>query len=146
MDHLSTAQRSWNMSRIRDKDTRPELAVRRMLHRLGFRFRLHTRTLPGSPDIVMPRHRTVVLVHGCYWHRHPSCRFAYMPKSRVDFWNQKFAQNVRRDKRVARALRCDGWRVVTIWECQTPDPSKLQTLLQRRLAFAQQVNRRRTIE
>jgi len=93
------------MSRIRGKDTKPELVVRSLLHRMGFRFRLHRRDLPGSPDIVLPRHSTVVFVHGCFWHRHPRCKGATTPKSNADFWQDKFAANVERDKRNRRDLR-----------------------------------------
>jgi DNA mismatch endonuclease (patch repair protein) len=119
MDRIPPERRSWNMSRIRGRDTRPEVTVRSVLHRLGFRFRLHRRDLPGRPDIVLARHRTVVLVHGCFWHRHPRCRFAYSPKTNVHFWNQKFMANVRRDRWDRRRLRGLGWRVVVVWECQT---------------------------
>lgn len=89
------------------------------------RFRLHRRDLPGSPDIVLPRHRVVVFVHGCFWHRHPRCRLAYTPKSRQEFWSAKFDENVARDRRVKRKLRRLGWRVVTVWECQAANPGKL---------------------
>jgi len=119
MDRLTRERRSWNMSRIRGRDTAPEKTVRSVLHRIGCRFRLHRRDLPGSPDIVLPKYRTVVFVHGCFWHRHPSCRFAYTPKTRVRFWSRKFAENVERDRRVRRRLRDLGWRVIVIWECET---------------------------
>src|SRR3954463_15983899 len=109
VDLLTKERRSWNMSRIRSRDTKPEVLVRSLLHRLGLRFRLH-RPLPGRPDIVLPRHRTVVLVHGCFWHRHTSCRFAYTPKSNVQFWLAKFAGNVERDRKARRALHKLGWR------------------------------------
>jgi len=116
-DFLSPAHRSWNMSRIRGEDTSCERVVRSALHRAGYRFRKNVRTLPGRPDIVLPRYRTVVLIHGCFWHRHTGCRFAYTPKSRVEFWQTKFAGNVERDRRVCRKLRQDGWKVVVVWEC-----------------------------
>ena len=119
MDRLTKQHRSWNMSRIRGKDTKPELLVRSMLHRMGFRFRLHRKELPGKPDIVLPAYRTVIFVHGCFWHRHPGCRFAYNPRSRVDFWQAKFRRNVERHEEVERALDALGWRVVVIWECET---------------------------
>lgn len=106
------------MSRIRSRDTAPERLVRSAMHRAGYRFRLHSKQLPGRPDIVLPKYRTVIFVHGCFWHRHPRCRFAYTPKSRVTFWQEKFRRNVDRDRRNARALRSIGWRVVTVWECQ----------------------------
>jgi DNA mismatch endonuclease (patch repair protein) len=113
------------MSRIRGRDTKPELAVRSVLHRLGYRFRLHVRYLPGRPDIVLPRHRTVVLVHGCFWHRHEGCRFCYMPKTRVDFWRRKFEGNVERDRVVRRELKKIGWRVMVVWECEIDAPGRL---------------------
>jgi DNA mismatch endonuclease (patch repair protein) len=117
-DRLSRERRSWNMSRIRGKDTAPELLVRSALHRAGYRFRLHRKDLPGRPDVVLPKYRTVVFVHGCFWHRHKRCRFAYTPKSRVAFWQEKFRRNVERDRRKALALRRLGWKVVTVWECE----------------------------
>ena len=113
-DRLSRERRSWNMSRIRGKDTQPELTVRSTLHRAGYRFRLHRKDLPGRPDIVLPKYRTVILVHGCFWHRHKGCRFAYTPKSRTAFWNEKFSGNVERDRRSVRELRRHGWRVITV--------------------------------
>jgi DNA mismatch endonuclease, patch repair protein len=119
------------MSRIRGKDTKPELRVRSQLHRMGYRFRLHRKDLPGRPDIVLPKYDTVIFVHGCFWHRHKGCRFAYTPKTRVEFWETKFEQNVRRDKRNAAALWRGGWRVLKIWECRTGDPQKLQQQLAR---------------
>lgn len=125
MDRLSRARRSWNMSRITGRNTKPELTVRSFLHGQGLRFRLHRAGLPGRPDLVLPRSRTVVFVHGCFWHRHSRCRFAYTPKSNLDFWEQKFAQNVARDKGVMRALRLLGWRTVVIWECQADDTDLL---------------------
>jgi DNA mismatch endonuclease (patch repair protein) len=124
-DILTPNQRSAMMSRIRSRNTRPELVVRSVLHRLGYRFRLHSRTLPGHPDIVLPRHRTVVLVHGCFWHHHSGCRFAYTPKTRRDFWSAKFKANMERDRRTQKALRRAGWQVLIIWECQTRDLNRL---------------------
>jgi len=112
------------MSRIRSRDTQPELLVRSTLHKAGYRFRLHSKTLPGHPDIVLPRHGTVVFVHGCFWHRHHGCRYAYTPKSRVEFWRRKLEGNVERDRRNARALRALGWRVITVWECQAGAPGR----------------------
>ncbi len=122
-DRLSRERRSWNMSRISGKDTAPEKQVRSALHRAGYRFRLHSRTLPGRPDLVLPKYRTLVLVHGCFWHRHKGCRFAYTPKSRTAFWNAKFDANVERDRRTARELRRLGWKVVTVWECEADRPA-----------------------
>jgi len=125
MDRITKARRSWNMSRIRSKDTEPERIVRSMLHKMGYRFRLHRKDLPGCPDVVLPRHKTVIFVHGCYWHRHTDCRFAYTPKSRVDFWIRKFSENVERDCRHKEALNQLGWRIGIIWECETADKSLL---------------------
>ena len=121
MDHLTPERRSWNMSRIRSRDTKPEKRVRSLLHRMGYRFRLHRQDLPGSPDIVMPKHRTVVLVHGCYWHRHPGCRLAAIPKSNQNFWIAKFQRTVTRDQHQKAQLHCLGWRVIVVWECETND-------------------------
>lgn len=118
-DIVNAAKRSEIMSRIKGRNTTPELVVRRIAHRLGFRFRLHRRDLPGSPDMVFPRYRTVVFVHGCFWHRHDSCRYAYHPKSRVQFWAKKFEENVARDARNQIALHDLGWRVLVVWECET---------------------------
>lgn len=125
MDRLTPEHRSWNMSRIRSKDTKPERALRSALHRAGFRFRLHRKDLPGKPDLVLSRYRTVIFLHGCFWHRHPRCRMAYTPKSRIAFWNAKFASNIARDKRVNRQLRSLGWRCVIVWECELRHPEKL---------------------
>jgi DNA mismatch endonuclease (patch repair protein) len=106
------------MASIRGRDTQPELAVRRFLHRRGLRFRLYVRDLPGRPDIVLPRHRTVVFVHGCFWHRHEGCRFAYTPKSRQAFWLPKLLENVDRDARDQQRLRNLGWQIEVVWECE----------------------------
>lgn len=130
------------MSRIRAQNTSPELLVRSMLHRSGYRFRLHRRDLPGSPDIVLPKHNVVVFVHGCFWHRHARCRFAAMPKSRPEFWKQKFRANVRRDHRAAARLKRLGWRVIVIWECETRDSRSLAKLITRVRSAA---HKRRTI-
>jgi DNA mismatch endonuclease (patch repair protein) len=115
-DPLTREERSELMSRIRGRDTTPEILVRSALHRAGFRFRLYGRGLPGRPDIVLPKYGAVIFVHGCFWHRH-GCRLATEPRTRRDFWQAKFAANVARDKRHARALRTLGWRVLTVWEC-----------------------------
>ncbi len=119
------------MSRIRGTDTKPERIVRSLLHRSGYRFRLHRKDLPGRPDIVLPRYQAVILVHGCFWHRHKGCRFAYTPKSRREFWEKKFADNIARDRRNIRALRRLGWRCITVWECETKNEEKLRLRLVR---------------
>ncbi|MDE0126460.1 MAG: DNA mismatch endonuclease Vsr [Bryobacterales bacterium] len=120
-DVFDTAKRSEIMSRIRGRDTKPELLVRRIAHGLGFRFRLHRRDLPGCPDIVFPKYRAVIQVHGCFWHRHPNCRFASSPKTRTEYWTKKFEGNVLRDRRNELALTDLGWRTMVIWECETKD-------------------------
>lgn len=118
VDTISPERRSWNMSRIRGKDTGPELRLRSLLHAAGYRFRLHDRRLPGRPDIVLPRFKTVIFVHGCFWHRHPGCRNATTPSSRPEFWAGKFEGTVARDSRKAAELASAGWRVITVWECE----------------------------
>lgn len=125
MDILAPEQRSVLMSRIRGKGTKPELAVRRIAHGLGFRFRVHRRDLPGSPDLVFPRLRKVIFVHGCYWHRHPGCRYAYSPKSNISFWYAKFDANVARDRLAIVELEKLGWEILIVWECETKDEDKL---------------------
>jgi DNA mismatch endonuclease, patch repair protein len=131
MDTISRERRSWNMSRIRSKNTRPELVVRSMLHADGYRFRLHVRHLPGHPDIVLPKWRTVVFVNGCFWHQHKGCAYAYTPKSRKAFWREKFPGNVTRDMEKARDLASLGWTVETVWECELADVEKLRKHLLR---------------
>ncbi len=107
------------MRAVRGADTRPEMVVRRLVHRLGYRYRLHVRALPGSPDLVFPARRKVILVHGCFWHRHACKEGRSTPASRVDYWSEKFAKNVRRDYQNRRRLRKLGWQVLVVWECQT---------------------------
>lgn len=113
------SHRSWNMSRIRGKDTKPELVVRRLLHAEGFRYRLHAADLPGRPDIVFRSRKKVIFVHGCFWHQHDGCRNAVMPKTRAAFWSEKLAKNVARDQMVLEQLREKGWTALVIWECET---------------------------
>ncbi|MGO6676457.1 very short patch repair endonuclease [Rhizobium ruizarguesonis] len=122
MDVVDKATRSRMMSNIRGRDTRPEVMLRKALHRLGFRFRLHVKGLPGKPDIVLPKYRAAIFTHGCFWHRHHGCRFATSPATRVEFWNAKFTGNVERDGRVRDALNGAGWRVATVWECALRKP------------------------
>jgi DNA mismatch endonuclease (patch repair protein) len=117
-DFLSPKERSERMSRIRSRDTTPELALRKALHALGLRFRIHDKRLPGRPDIVLPRFRTVVLVHGCFWHRHQGCKVATTPKSNTAFWQEKFERNTVRDARNTASLEALGWRVFVAWECE----------------------------
>lgn len=128
MDTLSPSERSERMSRVRGKDTKPEIAVRRMAHGLGYRFRLHRRDLPGAPDLVFPRHKAAIFVHGCFWHRHPDprCRLARLPKSRVEFWERKLEGNRKRDAANRAALGQMGWRVLTLWECELRDAGAIR--------------------
>lgn len=114
------------MSRIRGKDTKLEILLRRALHALGLRYRLHARDLPGKPDLVFPRRKAVVLVHGCFWHRHAGCKVATTPKSNVEFWQAKFDRNVDRDARTTQALREAGWRVFVAWECELVGKGKAE--------------------
>jgi len=130
-DLLTRERRSWNMSRIRGKHTAPEMAVRSVLHKAGFRFRLHRKGFPGKPDIVLPKYKTVVFVHGCFWHRHQGCRNCTTPSNRRDWWLEKLNGNAARDKINRRALQKLGWRVVVVWECQTEKKSGLQKLTHR---------------
>lgn len=128
-DIVHTKRRSELMANIRGRDTAPELAVRRIAHRMGLRFRLHRKDLPGRPDLVFPKHRLAVFVHGCFWHRHEGCRHASTPKSRVAFWTEKFAANVARDARQEAALRALGWRVLVIWQCESRDEAAVERRL-----------------
>ncbi len=124
-DRISKERRSWNMSRIRSKDTKPEVMLRSALHRIGFRFRKNDSRLPGNPDIVLPKYHTVIFVHGCYWHRHKGCKKATTPKTNTEFWTKKFAENVNRDKEVKKDLENRGWRVTVVWECELETKKKL---------------------
>jgi DNA mismatch endonuclease (patch repair protein) len=117
------------MSRIRSKDTNPEKVVRSLLHSMGYRFRLHVRSLPGAPDIVLPKYHTVIFVNGCFWHRHANCALAYTPKTRTGFWKRKFDQNVARQGKVNAGLEGMRWHVVTIWECELSDQEALSQRL-----------------
>ena len=127
-DVVDVATRSRMMASIRAKDTRPELLVRRYLHATGLRFRLHDRRLPGSPDLVLPGHRVAIFVNGCFWHRHQGCAYASVPATRPEFWAAKFSGNVARDQRKTAALVGSGWRVITVWECDTSDELVLDNL------------------
>ena len=131
MDRLTPEHRSWLMSRIRAKDSSTEMRVRRTAHALGLRYRLHRRDLPGTPDLVFPKHRVVVFVHGCFWHRHPGCKNATTPSSRAQFWQNKFDRNVKRDREAGASLQAMGWRVAIIWECETKTRGVLESTLQR---------------
>lgn len=117
-DRISEEKRSWNMSRIRGKDTKPEVLVRSFLFRKGFRFRKNVKGLPGKPDVVLPKYHTVIFVNGCFWHHHENCRYAYMPKTRTEFWETKFERNRINDIKNTGALITMGWKVITLWECE----------------------------
>jgi len=117
MDIVDSSVRSRMMAGIRSKDTKPEMIVRKFLHANGFRYRLHSRKLPGKPDITLPKYRTVIFIHGCFWHQHEGCAKAYRPSTRREFWELKFASNKARDKKVLDALKESGWKTIVIWEC-----------------------------
>ena len=136
VERLTKERRSWNMSRIGGKNTKPELIVRSVLHKMGYRFRLHRKDLPGNPDIVLPRYNTIIFVHGCFWHQHPGCKLAYEVKHKSDnakrkWWREKLEGNVARDKRNIKALKQLGMNVGIVWECQTHDRRKLALKLQK---------------
>jgi DNA mismatch endonuclease, patch repair protein len=129
-DTISVERRSWNMSRIAGRDTKPELLLRSLLHRAGFRFRLHVKDLPGKPDIVLAKYRIAIFVHGCFWHRHQGCRNATMPSTRPEFWAAKFEGNIERDARNTAVLEEAGWTVIIVWECDLKsDPSAVVSRL-----------------
>jgi DNA mismatch endonuclease, patch repair protein len=123
-DVLTTAQRQLNMSRIRGRDTKPEMLIRRGLHARGLRYRLHDRKLPGRPDLVFPKYRTAVFIHGCFWHAH-GCALSKLPATRQDFWKQKLEGNAARDNKAIEALQANGWRVLVIWECALRGPVRV---------------------
>ena len=123
--HEVSEQRSRNMSAIKSKNTKPEIAVRKLLHSMGYRFRLHRKDLPGSPDIVLPKYKTVIFVHGCFWHRHQNCKYASNPKTRREFWEKKFKENIERDKKTQEKLKNLGWKTNIVWECEIKKQDKL---------------------
>ena len=120
-DRLSKARRSENMRQIRSKNTKPELLIRRLLSRMGYRFRLHRADLPGKPDLVFPARKKIIDVRGCFWHRHPGCLDSHIPKSRLDYWRPKLRRNVQRDGKNQKALRALGWKSFVVWECEATD-------------------------
>ena len=124
MDNLSKQERSERMSRIKGTDTGPEMTVRRIVHGMGFRYRLHVRELPGKPDIVLPKLGKIIFVHGCFWHQH-ECAFSHVPKSNVSYWRPKLQRNQVRDRENIKALRSIGWKCLTLWECQMSNPERL---------------------
>lgn len=125
-DRLTPDERSAHMRRIRKTDTKPEIIVRKLAHGLGFRFRLHRRDLPGTPDLVFPRLRKSILVHGCFWHQHPGCKLARTPKTRLAYWQPKLCRNQERDLAAQKQLEAAGWSVLVVWECETADPDALR--------------------
>ena len=122
-------ERSKNMAAIKSKNTNPEIKVRKLLHSMGYRFRLHKKELPGSPDIVLKKYKTVVFVHGCFWHRHKECKYATNPKTREEFWNKKFLSNIERDIKVRERIKAAGWKSIVVWECELKDIQKLKKRL-----------------
>jgi len=142
MDSVSAARRSEIMARIRSKDTKPEMLIRRMLHRLGYRYALHRRDLPGAPDLVFPARRKIILVHGCFWHQHRNCVDGRLPKSRQDYWKPKLLRNVERDRRNIVKMRRGGWKVMMVWECDTADADRLLARIVRFLGPAGDKTRR----
>ncbi|MFA6052615.1 MAG: very short patch repair endonuclease [Methylobacter sp.] len=129
MDNISPEKRSWQMSRVPTKNTKPELVVRRLLFKLGYRYRLHDKNLPGKPDIVFSSRHKAILVHGCFWHRHQNCKYSSMPKSRIEFWKEKFSKTVIRDKKNIAELQSMGWNILTVWTCELNDLQKLEIRL-----------------
>lgn len=130
MDIFSQQKRSLIMAAVKGSDTKPELLVRSVLHRLGYRFRLHRKDLPGRPDIVLTKHNKVIFVHGCFWHGHKGCKRAGRPTSNADFWNEKLTRNIERDKRNISDLRKLGWRCLVVWECETRTPNRMISRLE----------------
>jgi DNA mismatch endonuclease, patch repair protein len=130
-DRLSAEERSALMARIRGRDTAPEVRLRALLHAMGYRFRIHRADLPGTPDVVLPARGKVLFLHGCFWHRHTGCRHATVPRTRTEFWHEKFARNLARDRRVRRALNRAGWSVGVVWECALRDEASLERRLLR---------------
>jgi len=128
-DVFNKEKRSWIMSRVTGKNTKPEISVRKILHGMGFRYRLHVRNLPGNPDIVLPRHKKVIFVHGCFWHGHENCKRSKRPTTNEQFWNEKINHNIERDLKVISDLNSMGWEVLTVWECETKDPELLKVRL-----------------
>lgn len=142
MDIVSEAQRSYNMSRIHSKNTKPELIVRSMLHRLGYRFTVNgpkNKKLPGKPDIVLPKFKTVIFVHGCFWHRHEDCKYATVPKTRSEWWKAKLDENESRDARNLKELNRLGWRVIVVWSCTLKSGRKIEVLQSRLLDLLPEV-------
>ena len=128
---FSKEKRSWIMSRVKGRDTKPEILVRSLVHRMGYRFRIHGRELPGNPDIVLPRHGKVIFVHGCFWHGHNRCPRSKRPTTNKSFWNKKLDGNIKRDRRFRRSIVLKGWRILVVWQCEKSDPDRLLRKLER---------------
>lgn len=124
-DIVSRSKRKEMMSSVKQRHTKPEITVRKLLHRLGYRFRLHSKKLPGTPDIVLPKYKSVIFVHGCFWHQHKGCRKSRRPTSNVEFWNEKLDKNIERDNRKESELKNAGWKVLTVWDCEIKDEDLL---------------------
>lgn len=133
VDRISKQRRSWNMSRIKSRDTVPEKKLRSLLHQMGYRFRVHRKDLPGCPDIVLPKYKKAIFVHGCFWHRHQGCKYAYVPKSRIEFWKNKFRDNIQRDMKSHSELNRMGWDVLTFWECEIKDVESIEKRIRKLL-------------
>lgn len=133
-DTVSRSKRSEIMSSVKQRHTKPEITVRKILHRCGFRFRLHSKELPGTPDIVLPKYKMAIFVHGCFWHQHKNCGKSRRPSSNQDYWNTKLDENISRDKRKEKELSKLGWRVETIWQCETNDTEGLSKKLKKLLS------------
>ena len=131
VDYLNSSARSALMAKVKGKDTAPELVVRRTVHAMGYRYRLHRRDLPGSPDLVFPSRKKAIFVHGCFWHRHNGCSKTTTPKTRIRFWNSKFEANIARDRRSVAALRDLGWKTLVLWECGVYDTHRLRKQLRK---------------
>jgi DNA mismatch endonuclease (patch repair protein) len=136
MDKLTPDRRSANMGRIRSRNTSPEMIVRRLVHGMGYRYRLHVASLPGKPDIVLPRLKKIIEVRGCFWHQHAGCIDSHIPKSRIQYWGPKLARNLQRDRENGRKLRQLGWKLCIVWECETRDSKTLARRVTRFLAAA----------
>jgi DNA mismatch endonuclease (patch repair protein) len=127
-DVHSKEVRSYNMSRIKGKDTKPEMLVRKFLHAHGFRYRLHVKKMPGKPDIVLPKYKTVIFIHGCFWHGHEHCKYYVIPKTRTEWWLNKINSNIANDRKAYTALKNEGWQIITLWECQLKQRNAMGTL------------------
>lgn len=125
--HTNT-QRSYNMSRIKGKNTKPEMLVRKFLHTQGFRYKLHDKTLPGKPDLVLPKYKTVIFIHGCFWHGHRNCKYFTIPKTRTEWWTEKINKNIANDVKAVKLLKKEGWKIITVWECKLKPAKQENTL------------------